>query len=44
MNDEWVAPRVLEVIEDRYASFMPRVTAPGRARRRASSAPATASR
>jgi FO synthase len=26
MNEEWIEPRVLEVIEDRYRSFMPRRT------------------
>ena len=29
MDDEWIAPRVLEVIEHRYASFMPRRNRPG---------------
>ena len=44
MNEEWIAPRVLDVIEDRYRSFMPRRTQPRRRRRTRSSAPATAAR
>jgi FO synthase len=29
MNEEWIEPRVLDVIKDKYVSFMPRVTRPG---------------
>src|SRR3954465_3989010 len=29
MNDEWMAPRVLSVLRDRYPSFTPRVVRPG---------------
>ena len=29
MNEEWVAPRVLDVIRAKYASFTPRVVRPG---------------
>ena len=29
MNEEWVAPRVLDVIQSKYRSFTPRVVRPG---------------
>ena len=44
IDSEWIAPRVLDVIRDRYQAFIPRRGAAGHRARARSSAPATGSR
>ena len=44
IDSEWIAPRVLDVIRDRYRAFIPRRGAAARPRPARSSAPATAQR